>query len=173
MVGSRIQPRVNISARSGLVVAYEAPEPRHTRVAFDPRGGRIHRPGAVVVCCPAGPHIGEERRLAVHRLCVLGLQDVGDSLRGKTAQHLVEVWDDGGAAVGHRGGHQGGVFGARDVFFLLCVCVRMIDFESVFCVSPIQIVWGFPPYVLYGQTFVNFQKLTGGGKSTLVLKGHF
>jgi len=45
----------------------------------------------------------------------------------------------------------------------------MIDFESVFCVSPIQIVWGFPPYVLYGQTFVNFQKLTGGGKSTLIL----
>ena len=35
-------------------------------------------------------------------------------------------------------------------------------------VSPIQIVWGFPPYVLYGQTFVNFQKLTGGGKSTLL-----
>ena len=33
-------------------------------------------------------------------------------------------------------------------------------------VSPIQIVWGFPPYVLYGQTSAYFQKWTGGGKTT-------
>ena len=37
-------------------------------------------------------------------------------------------------------------------------------------VSPIQIVWGFPPYVLYGQTSAYFQKWTGGGKTTLILK---
>ena len=36
-------------------------------------------------------------------------------------------------------------------------------------VSPIQIVWGFPPYVLYGQTSAYFQKWTGGGKTTLIL----
>ena len=36
-------------------------------------------------------------------------------------------------------------------------------------VSPIQIVWVFPPYVLYGQRSVYFQKWTGGGKSTLIL----
>ena len=35
-------------------------------------------------------------------------------------------------------------------------------------VSPIQIVWGFPPYVLYGQRSVYFQKWTGGGKTTLL-----
>ena len=35
-------------------------------------------------------------------------------------------------------------------------------------VSPIQIVWGFPPYVLYGQTSAYFQKWTGGGKTTLI-----
>ena len=35
-------------------------------------------------------------------------------------------------------------------------------------VSPIQIVWGFPPYVLYGQTSAYFQKWTGGGKITLL-----
>ena len=46
------------------------------------------------------------------------------------------------------------------------------DGPHVFCmgghigrlsVSPIQIVWGFPPYVLYG-TFVHFQKWTGVAK---------
>ena len=37
-------------------------------------------------------------------------------------------------------------------------------------VSPIQIVWGFPPYVLYGQRSAYFQKWTGGGNSTLMRK---
>ena len=35
-------------------------------------------------------------------------------------------------------------------------------------VSPIQIVWGFHHMVKYCKTFVLFQKLTGGGDSTLI-----
>ena len=36
-------------------------------------------------------------------------------------------------------------------------------------VSPIQIVWGFHRTFKYCKTFVLFQKLTGGGDSTLVM----
>ena len=33
---------------------------------------------------------------------------------------------------------------------------------------PYIAVWGFPPYVLYGQRSAYFQKWTGGGNSTLI-----
>ena len=49
---------------------------------------------------------------------------------------------------------------------------KLCDFGT----SPVQIVWGFPPYVLYGKRVVQIEKSTGrgpgGGKLLLTSKLH-
>ena len=55
--------------------------------------------------------------------------------------------------------------GARDV--------SIFDADLLFVYNlplPYIAVWGFPPYVLYGQRSAYFQKWTGGGNSTLLFQ---
>merc|ERR1711991_735617 len=75
----------------------------------------------------------------------------------------------GHAAVsGARGGPRGRTSSRRPRWWSAHILYGRYGHIGRLSVSPIQIVWGFHRMIKYCKTFVLFQKLTGGGDSTLV-----
>ena len=75
----------------------------------------------------------------------------------------------GHAAVGGaQGGPRGRTSSRRPRWWSACILYGRYGHIGRLSVSPIQIVCGFPPYVLYGQRSAYFQKWTRGGKTTLI-----
>ena len=76
----------------------------------------------------------------------------------------------GHAAVsGARGGPRGRTSSRRPRWWSAHILYGRYGHIGRLSVSPIQIVWGFHHTFKYCKTFVLFQKLTGGGDSTLIL----
>ena len=75
----------------------------------------------------------------------------------------------GHAAVsGARGGPRGRTSSRRPRWWSAHILYGRYGHIGRLSVSPIQIVWGFHHTFKYCKTFVLFQKLTGGGDSTLL-----
>ena len=75
----------------------------------------------------------------------------------------------GHAAVsGARGGPRGRTSSRRPRWWSAHILYGRYGHIGRLSVSPIQIVWGFHRMFKYCKTFVLFQKLTGGGDSTLI-----